>query len=330
MSRRVFGVSREGTEIGAFDLRKNGARACVIEWGAVLQDYRIAGVAHSLVLGFPNLPAYEADTEHVGAIVGRCANRLSGGRFEIDGVEGFATRNIDGRATLHGGDQGYSRRAWRAIEWSEDAVSLALVDEDGREGFPGEVRARCDYLMLNNGLEIRLSATTSSPTPINLTQHGYFNLSGAATIDDHLLEVAADRLTPLGPDLMPTGAVSALEETTDHRRARRIGAREIDVNYVLSDEPSAEPRFAASATAGGVRMTLHTTAPGLQVYSGHNMPEGPGTRPRAGFCLEPQFWPDAPNNAGFPSIIHRPGAPFEQVTRLFFEKSHRSSQGFND
>ena len=139
----LFGVAADGTPIRAFDLRSGAVSARVIEWGAALQDLRFAGEDRPLVLGFPTLADYEADTEHVGAVVGRCANRLGGGRFEIDGAAGRATRNVGGETTLHGGARGYGRRPWKADAWGPDFVALALEDPDGEEGFPGAVSARC-------------------------------------------------------------------------------------------------------------------------------------------------------------------------------------------
>lgn len=325
----IFGKTSGGEPVRAFDLAAGPISARVVEWGAVMQDLRIttAGAQERpLVIGLPRLEDYLADDAHIGAVVGRVANRLAGGRFSVAGRDYRATCNAgDGAVTLHGGARGWGRRLWRAEEAGPTRVALTLRDEDGTEGFPGAVTARCVYEVTETGLDITFEARPEAPTVVNMTHHAYFNLSGEATIDGHELTVMADRLTPLGPLLTPTGEVVPVGGDTDWRRPRRVGAAEIDVNYVLADAPRPEPVPAARLVAGGVAMTLSTTAPGLQVYTGHNLKgrltgtDGRIAGPRAAICLEPQFWPDAPNHPGFPSIEATPERPFRQVMRLSFD-----------
>ncbi|MEL7466241.1 MAG: aldose epimerase family protein [Pseudomonadota bacterium] len=317
----IFGRAPDGREVRAFDLRDDGISARVIEWGAVLQDLRVDGVDRSLVLSFSDLDGYLGDTEHIGAVVGRVANRLSGGRFSVEGREHRATRNIGGRDTLHGGARGWGRRCWTMLDATSKRVVFRLRDPDGAEGFPGAVDAQVVYAVRPHALEVSIFATARAATVLNPTHHHYFNLSGERSIDAHELELNAGRFTALDARLMPTGELANAVGETDWRRARRIGAARLDLNYCLADQGRAAPERAATLSGGGVAMTVLTTAPGLQVYSGDNLPPGGRFSPRAGMCLEPQFWPDAPNNPGFPSIEIAAGARLQQTTRFVFAKA---------
>ncbi|MEO1611476.1 MAG: aldose epimerase family protein [Pseudomonadota bacterium] len=314
----IFGRDPEGAEVSAFELRAPGISARVIEWGAALQELRLDGVHRSLVLGFADLDGYLADTEHVGVLVGRVANRLSGGRFSVEGRDYIATRNVDGRDTLHGGARGWGRRRWRVVESAADHVALTLTDPDGAEGFPGEVKAIVVYALRPHALEITVTATADAPTVLNPTHHHYFNLSGEDRIDEHELSVAADRFTALDERLTPTGDIEIASEASDWRAPRRIGPAEVDVNYILGG--GGEPRHAATLSGGGIAMTMRTTAPGLQVYTGDNLPGGGDFAARAGLCLEPQYWPDAPNHPNFPPIVFGPGRVFRQRTVFSFAR----------
>ena len=314
-----FGETSEGSPVRAFDISGDGLSARMIEWGAVLQDLRLDGVDRPLTLGFPTMEGYLADGQHIGAVVGRVANRLSGGRFSVNGVPGLATRNIGGRDTLHGGAHGWGRRLWRAVEGDGRRVVLRLDDPDGAEGFPGAVAAECAYEIAGGALRITMTAAASAPTIVNATHHAYFNLTGENAVDDHEIAIFADRLTPLNERLMPTGAVEAVARASDLRAMSRLGRRVIDVNYVLSDTRRDAPEEAARLRGGGVDMRLSATAPGLQVYTGDNLTGA--FAPRAGLCLEPQYWPDAPNHPCFPSIEIGPDRPYREVIELAFART---------
>lgn len=313
-----FGETSDGAPVRAYQISGGGLSARVIEWGAILQDLRLDGVDRPLTLGFPSMAGYLADGQHIGAIVGRVANRLSAGRFSVGGVAHLATRNIEGRDTLHGGARGWGRRLWRAAEADERRIVLRLDDPDEAEGFPGAVAAECAYEIAGGALRITMNARASAPTIVNATHHAYFNLSGAPSIDDHEIEVRADRLTPLNDRLTPTGAVAPVSGDLDLREIAPVGARDIDVNYALADRRRNHPVEAARLRGGGVEMRLLSTAPGLQVYTGHNL--SGAFAPRAGICLEPQYWPDAPNHPGFPSIEFGPDRPYREVIELAFAK----------
>ncbi|MFV0473582.1 MAG: aldose epimerase family protein [Pikeienuella sp.] len=325
MSVAPFGRTETGAPVDEVRIAGGGLSAAFLTWGCVTREIRLEGVDRSLVLGLADMAAYERHGgQHVGAVAGRVANRISGGRFSIDGVSHQAARNIGGKTTLHGGDGGFGRSLWRLSDHGPDHARFAIRHEDGEQGFPGAIEAECAYRLADGAMEIELTARAEAPTLCNLAQHSYYNLSGAARIDDHALWLAAAEVTPLGPEMTPTGVVAPVPAAGDFRRTRRVGEVAIDVNYVLAAGPRAAPALAARLRAGGVEMALETTAPGLQLYTADGLdppPPGVAGRPlgrRAGLCLEPQLWPDAASHPGFPSAVLRPGETWRQVTRLRF------------
>lgn len=327
MSVSSFGVSSDGVAVREARIAGGGLSAAFLTWGCVTRDLRLDGLDRPLVLGLASIGEYERHGgQHVGAIAGRCANRIAGGRFEIDGASCQATQNASAGATLHGGERGFGRSHWRLADHGADHARFAIRQEDGHEGFPGAIEAECAYRLRDGALEIELTARAEAPTLCNLAQHNYYNLSGAALIDDHELWLASSALTPLGEDMTPTGRIEPASGARDFVVRRKIGPAEIDVNYILATQPRPAPAPAARLRAGGVEMLLETTAPGLQLYTGDNLappPLGAGGAPlgpRAGLCLEPQLWPDAANHPGFPTAILRPGEEWRQVTRLSFTR----------
>lgn len=327
MSVSPFGRTGAGALVEEVRIAGGGLSAAFLTWGCVTREIRLDGVGHSLVLGLSEMADYERHGgQHLGAVAGRVANRISGGRFAIDGVAHQAARNVNGQTTLHGGDGGFGRSLWRLVDHGADHARFAIRHEDGQEGFPGAIEAECACRLSDGALEYELTARAEAPTLCSLAQHNYYNLSGSARIDDHELEIMAGRVTPLGPDMTPTGALAAVSAAGDFRAMRRIGDAAIDVNYVLAEAPRAAPAFAARLRAGGVEMILETTAPGLQLYTADGLdpaPMGAAGRPlgrRAGLCLEPQLWPDAANHPAFPPALLRPGETWRQLTRLRFRR----------
>ncbi|MFN3260790.1 MAG: aldose epimerase family protein [Pikeienuella sp.] len=322
MSVRLFGETAEGEPVRAVRIAGGGLSAEFIEWGCVTRDLRLEGLDRSLVLGLATLRDYEAMAGgHVGAVAGRCANRISGARFVLDGREHRLEENVPG-ATLHSGSAGFGRALWRLEDHGAAHARFRIRQEDGAGGFPGAIEAEAEYRLEDRALLMVLTAQAGAPTLCNLAQHSYFNLSGEARIDDHRLTLAAGRLTPLGADMCPTGDVRAVSPAEDFREGRLVGARSIDVNYVLAEAPRAEPASAARLEAGRVMLEVETTAPGLQVYTADGLgpalaaPGAVPPGPRAGLCLEAQLWPDAVNRPGFPSVVLRPGEVWRQKTRL--------------
>ncbi|MDJ1159002.1 aldose epimerase family protein [Chelatococcus sp. SYSU_G07232] len=346
MAIRPFGEV-DGRTVEEVTIRSAaGAEARVIGWGAVLRDLVVplaTGEPQRVVLGLERLEDYVAHSPHMGAIAGRVANRIAGGRFTVDGRGYDVPRNQDGRHALHGGGRGFGKRPWQVSHHDGASVALTLVSPDGDAGFPGTLTVTCLYRLCEPAtLRIELAAVTDAPTPVNLCHHSYFNLDGTPSILDHRLTVAADFYTPTDADLIPTGEIRAVEGTPYDFRANRTvrfpdaetGAPvRYDVNFVLRrdrTEPAAGggPALAHAATLASTRSNLAmetwTTEPGLQVYDGGKVaipvPGLGGARygANAGICLEAQHFPDSPNRAHFPTTLLRPGEVYRQVTEYRF------------
>ena len=336
MTQRPFGWLANRTEITEVTIAAGGLHAKVLTWGAVVRDLRLDGVDHPLVLGLGCIEDYVARSPHFGATAGRFANRIAGGRFELDGRTIQLETNENGRTHLHGGSEyGFGKRPWTLLEATDSIVLLELVSRDGEAGYPGTLTARCRYEIKPPGtLHIELTAKTDAATIVNLAHHGYFNLSGQPDILDHRLMIVADSYTPVDADLIPTGEIRPVDGTPhDFRDLRPIRLEEdgqrirYDHNFVLA---AARPQPALAVRAetadGKIAMTMLTTEPGVQFYDGAkvNCP-APGFDGRrygasAGFCLEAQRFPDAPNHPNFPSAVLRPGETYRQVTEYRFEQ----------
>jgi aldose 1-epimerase len=275
-----------------------------------------------------------ADTAYLGAIIGRYANRIRDGRFRLDDAD--IQVSLGGRPhMLHGGETGFDRAVWRA-DPDGDALILRHTSPDGDQGFPGRLDVTIRYAIEAGGLVIDYMATTDAPTVLNLTNHAYFNLEGAAsggTILDHELSLHADRFTPVDSGLIPTGELANVEGTPfDFRAPRRIGDRidagceqlalagGYDHNFVLTEPSHGQPRLAARLTAGGLVMDVLTTQPGIQFYSGNFLPEA-GWPHRQALCLETQHFPDSPNRPEFPPTLLRPEDTFRSRTVYQFTPS---------
>lgn len=348
MTLTTFGHLPDGTPIREVTLRSAaGASAVVMEWGAVVRDMSVphAGGMQRVVLGFNQLENYLNHSPHFGAIAGRFANRIEGGRFSLDGRTYQLKLNQDGRHSLHGGGMGFGKRPWTILHHDAASVTLALVSPDGDHGYPGVLTALCRYTLAEPAtLRVELTATTDAPTIVNLCHHSYFNLDGSADILGHELEVRANLFTPVDADLIPSGEVASVKGTPfDFRRSRPIrfanpdGSRHwYDHNFILRRErrePSVMPglEVALAATlrspSNGLGMEVWTTEPALQVYDGFKtdtpVPGLDGERygASAGICLEPQHVPDSPNLPHFPDTVLRPGAVYRQVTEYRFAKA---------
>jgi aldose 1-epimerase len=336
MESRKFGSMPDGADVVEVVLAAGDLRVKVINFGAVIRDVRLAGIARPLVLGFERLDDYLAHSPHFGAVAGRSANRIAGGRLMIDGRRYQLSLNENGRTHLHGGFKGFGVRAWRVVANDPRSVTLAISAEDGEEGYPGRVEAICRYAIEPPAtIRIEFEATSDAPTIVNLAQHSYFNLSGDDTILDHRVMIRADAYTPFDVDKIPTGAILPVAGTPyDFRALRPIrrtnGASrfEYDINYVVG-RAATRPRPVARLVSprGDVALDVASTEPGLQFYDGCMMKEIPvpgldGKRYglNAGCCFEPQVFPDSPNHPGFPSAVLRPGGTYRQTTLFAFER----------
>jgi aldose 1-epimerase len=340
-----FGTLENGQHVQEVQIRSSaGAQARIIELGAVLRDLIVpvgAGPQQRVVLGFPTLDTYQGKSHHAGAIAGRYANRIAGGRFVLDGRTVQLTRN-EGPNSLHGGSVGFDRCLWRILHRDISSATLALVSPHGDQGYPGTLHAWCRYEMLEPAtLAVDFSAITDAPTVVNLAQHSYFNLDGSDDARDSEMTLAANFYTPVDQALIPTGEIAAVAGTPyDFRSQRPIrneakGATKpfgYDTNFVLRRdriEMSGGLALAHAATVksprNGLALEVWTTEPGLQIYDCHNMTfAAPGHDGRhygqgAGLALEAQRFPDSPNRPHFPSAVLRPGEVYRQRTEYRFK-----------
>jgi len=329
---KEFGALPDGTPVQEITLKKGSLEASILTLGAIIRDLKVDG--RSVVLGFEDLESYLDHSPYFGAVVGRCANRIAGARMSIDGEEHQLHVNERDRHHLHGGAMGFAGRVWQLEQSDKASVLLKLVSEDGDMGYPGRVEVLLRYTLTGTGaLRMKITATTDKATPVNLTQHSYFNLDGSPTILDHTLEIAAESYLPVDDDLIPTGDVRKVEWTPydfrDGRKLRRKAGEEnviFDHNFCLADAPRTEVQFAAALedAAGDRRMEVWTTEPGLQLFDAGaiNVPvpglEGKRYGPHAGLCLEAQRWPDSVNQDGFTSVLLQPSETYSHVTEFRF------------
>lgn len=323
MQSHLFGRMPDGAPVHAYTLRDpGGLTACVIQYGARLAalEVPVAAGVRNVTLGFETLEPYLADGAHLGAVAGRYANRIAGGRFTLDGREYRLSVN-NGNNTLHGGRVGFAHHVWQA-EPDGESLLLTHVSPDGDQGFPGTLTTQVRYRLQGDALVIDYEARTDAPTVVNLTHHAYFNLAGAGTVMDHAIAVAADRYLPVNADLIPTGELRPVAGTAfDLRRMTRIGDRieaddaqlrlggGFDHCFVLADAPHPAVQPAARVEAEGIVMEVLTTEPAVQLYTG-NFLSGQPFAWRTGLCLETQHFPDSPHHPAFPSTVLRPGQTF--------------------
>jgi aldose 1-epimerase len=337
MDGEHFGTTADGEAVQRFTIAGGGLSAKIMNWGAVLQDIRLAGHAAPLVLGFEQFADYPAHSPYMGAIAGRYANRIAGGRFTIAGQHYQGDTNFLGKHTLHGGAKGFGKRAWDVALHGDDFVTLTLHSPDGDMGFPGAIDVTCTYrLKIPGTLSIELTATTDEPTLCNLAHHSYFNLEdgGRGDILDHRLMLVAAAYLPVDDELIPNGVVQPVEGSAfDFRQPRAIrhqtGGEQTmyDHNFCLAAHRGGLKQAVwVQAPTSGVEMEVWTTEPGVQFYAGHKVAreqeglEGRRYKACAGFCLEPQVWPDSPNRPYFPQAMLWPGEIYRQTTEYRFRK----------
>ncbi len=323
-----FGTLEDGTPIELIAIESDALRAEILTYGAIVRDLRHEACAHPLVLGLNSARDYQHHSPYFGAIAGRYANRIRGGRFVLGEREYRLTRNQDGRHTLHGGKPGFGQRVWSVHARERNAVTLALTSADGEQGFPGRMAVRCTYRLEGECLALELTASTDAPTVVSLAGHSYFNLDGSERIDGHRLAIAAQRRTPTDAELIPTGEIVGVEGTRfDLRAARTIAGEAFDANFCVAERRHREPRPLARLGGAALEMEVASTEPGLQLYTGDKIDcpvaglEGRRYGARAGLCLEPQDWPDAPNHPEFPPAVLMPGETYRQVTEYRFSKA---------
>lgn len=344
--REPFGKTKRGKPVSLYTLgSESGLKVRIAEYGATIVSIEAPdrrGEMADIVLGFDKLDGYLGQHPYFGAIIGRYANRIAGGKFTLNNTNYNLSQNRP-NIHLHGGDNGFDKVVWCAadandsIEHSE--LALTYESADGEEGYPGTLSAQVVYSVDdNNALTINYRATTDKDTIINLTNHSYFNLAGHGDITGHEVTLNADEITPVDKFLVPTGELRPVTETPfDFRCAHAIGTRinceeeqlEIsggyDHNWVLNrTENNASLAAVVVEPLSGRRMQVHTTQPGVQFYTG-NFLDGSITGKggtvygrRSGFCLETQHFADSPNQPCFPTTILRAGEVFSEKTIFKF------------
>ncbi|MFI2035993.1 aldose epimerase family protein [Streptomyces bottropensis] len=319
---KLFGTLPDGTPVHRWTLERGGARVRILTYGGIVQSVEVPdrhGRPADVVLGFPGLDGYlRHPGPFFGALIGRYANRIAQGRFTLDGRVYELERNNPPNS-LHGGSRGYDKRVWEAEGVGGGAgVRLTRVSPDGEGGFPGRLAVCATYSLEEDGSALRIAyeAVTDAPTVVNLTNHTYWNLGGAASgaAGGHELRIAASRITPVDADLIPTGEPAEVAGTRfDFRTARKVGSG-YDHNFVLDKgvTGSAEPVAELWEPGSGRVLSVATTEPGMQLYTADHLdgPFGPGD----GIALETQHFPDAPNRPRFPSTELRPGAVYRSET----------------
>lgn len=337
----AFQKTLDGKQVDLYALvGENGIGMLVTNYGARIVSLCVPdanGNPVDVVLGYNNLDDYKALREaYLGAAIGRYGNRIGGGKFTLDGVDYQLIQN-DGQNSLHGGPSGYHDKVWDATVVDQNKILFTYISPDGDQNYPGTLEVSMTYeLTAENGLRIEYTASTNQATICNLTHHSYFNLSGegAETINDHVLTIQSDSITPVDNTLIPTGEMMPVAGSPfDFNQATVIGERindsheqlsfgnGYDHNWVLTRETENEVEWIASvySPVTNIQMDILTDQPGLQFYGGNFLTgreigkSGKAYPYRSAFCLETQHYPDAPNKAHFPSTTLLPGETYKHV-----------------
>ena len=318
---------------------KNGVQLTISTYGGIVTSWKVPdknGKEESILLGFDSLQKYLAPPPYFGALIGRYGNRIAKGKFTLDG-KAYQLATNDGPNHLHGGKKGFDKVVWTASTVADSVPTLILnyLSKDGEEGYPGNLRVTVKYSLTDdNELAIDYSAETDKATPINLTQHDYYNLTGdpAKTILDHTLILNADKYTPVDSTLIPTGEIkdvhtTPFDFTTPHKIGERIAQVKggYDHNWVLNKAGDSVQLAATLVdSVSGRKLEVYTDQPGIQFYSGNFLDgklktnDGKPINKYAGLCLETQHFPNSPNQPNFPNTILKPGEKYHSLTKYKF------------
>ena len=349
ISSEPFGTLPGGQSVTLFTLTNtNGIELRAMSYGGIITSLRTpdrTGAMNDIVLGYDSVAGYLKTTPYFGAVVGRYANRIAKGRFTLDG-KAYTLAVNNGKNSLHGGLVGFDKVLWTGMPFDSATsgkvgVVFSYTSKDGEEGYPGALAVRVTYTLNDSDeLTVEYHATTDKATPLNLSQHTYFNLAGQASgaVLDQVISINADRFTPVDSTLIPTGELRPVDGTAfDLRKPVAIGAHINDADVQLGIAGGYDHNFVLNRQGDGLssaatvydptsgrRMTVSTTEPGLQFYTGNFLDgtiAGKGGHvyaKRNAFCLETQHFPDSPNQKSFPSTILRPGAEYTSRTVFAF------------
>ncbi|MEI6948312.1 aldose epimerase family protein [Paraflavisolibacter sp. H34] len=326
----------DGKKVSLYTLTNSkGSEVKITNYGGIVTSWITAdknGGRSSIVIGYDSLQGYLNKPPYFGALIGRYGNRIGNAKFTLDGKTYQLAAN-DGKQHLHGGNKGYDKVVWDAAPGGDGkSLTLSYLSKDGEEGYPGNLNIKVTYSLTDEDeLQIDYSATTDKATPVNLTNHCYFNLSGdvAHSILDHSLQIDADNYTPVDNTLIPTGEIKSVKGTPfDFTSKTKIGARIAQVpggydhNWVLNKKDSSLSKVAElSDSISGRTLEVYTTEPGLQFYSGNFLDgklinrDGKPIQQHAALCLETQHFPDSPNKPKFPNTILQPGQTYHTVSK---------------
>ncbi len=342
IEKKPFGKTADGKQVTLYTLSNNqGNTVELIDYGAIVVSINVpdrSGKKTNVTAGFSSIGGYLERHPYFGATVGRFCNRIAMGKFSLEG-KSYSLAVNNGPNHLHGGEVGFDKRMWQVAEVKSDnsvGLKFTYVSPDGEEGYPGTLTTIAEYRWDNNNcLTLDLQATTDKPTVLNLTNHAYFNLGGAGsgTIHQHELTLACDQYLPVDESMIPKGVLAPvagtpLDFTTSHKIGERIAQLKetngYDHCFVVKGK-AGELRDAAKVVdpASGRTLSIKTTQPGIQLYTGNFLDGKPGNagfKTHEAFCLETQHYPDSPNQPSFPSTVLRPGEKFHQVTTFTFGK----------
>ena len=336
---RNFGKDSRGQELKAYLLsNSNGMKCEVTNYGARIISLEVPdkqGEFEQVVIGFPDIEPYMERDAYYGAVVGRYANRIAGGQFNLDGKH-YQLEQNEGINTLHGGQRGFQVKSWKTrLDKEGNAVQFTCLSPDNENGFPGNLEMKVTYrLTQENALEVLYEAMTDKDTVVNFTQHSYFGLAGIKqkNILDHKLQIFADYYLPVDNELIPSGEYRKVDGTAfDFRSPKTIG-KDIEANdqqlklgsgydhcYILRGTDGLQHAASVWHPGNGRKMDVYTTEPGMQFYTANHVEDQElSLKPRCAFCLETQHFPDAPNQADFPSTRLKPGELFKSETHFRF------------
>ena len=313
------------------DISSNDLNVRILSKGATLAGVRFADDPRNLVLGFADPDDHARIPAFAGHLAGPVANRVRAGRVEIDGQIYQMPLNEAGRTTLHSGPDGLHAQDWTISEQGTDHVTLTCTLPDGCNGLPGNRTVTASYAITDSKLRLTITAISDKTTPINIASHPYWNLDGGRDVSGHSLHMRAAHYLPTDSQNLPTGELNPVTGTPyDFQDPYPVPLDPtLDLNFCLGEKMRSDPVPVATLRGqDGTTLSIATTCPGLQVYTGANLPDHsvamadcPQVAPYSGIALEPQHWPDALHHAHFPDIMIQPGDTYRQITDYLFSKS---------
>ncbi|MEX0686273.1 MAG: aldose epimerase family protein [Balneolales bacterium] len=338
VEKEYFGSMGTNNQVDIYTLRNsNQIEVKITNYGGIITSITTPdkqGEVANVVLGFDDIEKYLDGHPYFGAIIGRYGNRIAKGEFSLNG-EDYSLATNNGNHHLHGGDKGFDKVLWDAQVTSNTSLELTYRSEDGEEGYPGDLDVKVIYTLNDdNELIIEYEATTNKATPVNLTNHSYFNLTGDGSRDilDHILYIDADHYTPVNKESIPIGEIAEVKNTPfDFSSPNKIGSRikqvgvGYDHNYVLNGQlDSLRLVSTVHEPESGRSLEVYTTEPGMQFYTGNfldgSLTDGQDNilNKHSGFCLETQHFPNSPNEPAFPSTILESGETYQSTTVFKF------------